>query len=106
MNADYNSETIEDFRLTIDALKNIAKQQGHEVTNTDIAMQLNISTAQLEKYYSSNDVPHALYTLLREKYSNFLSSLKINRIWFTVEVEDDDEPYVPPPGKEEHEEEI
>lgn len=96
---DYTSEPIEDFKLTIDALKMITKQRGHEVSNTEIAEQLDISVAQLEKYYNSNVVSNDIYSLLREKYSDFLSGFRIERVRFTVELEVED-PYVPPPGED------
>ena len=101
MNADYTSEPIEDFRLTIDALKRISKQSGNEVTNTEISKRLGISIPQLEKYYNTNDVPHNIYTLLREKFSEFLSGFGIDRVRFTDYKE---APEPPIPGEDDDEE--
>lgn len=82
-------------------LKKIAFEQGVEIQDGDIAINLNISIDQFRRYYSDTvETPPALFSMLREKYSHFIAGRSVHQIWFSEELDVDD-PETPPPDSDE-----
>lgn len=80
----------EAFRLIIDALKDIAGKQGVVITDEEIAGKLDISITKFKTFYDNDWAPDELFSLLRQKYDNYIATLSYRHIWVLDEKEVDD----------------
>ncbi|WP_143097808.1 hypothetical protein [Chitinophaga sp. CF118] len=94
----------ESFELTVSKIKSIAKQNGIEITNKEIADKLNIPIEEFNAYYEKDSASPELFSLLYSSYKDLLKGISYHKIWHITEYDDPLDPDdIPPLDPEEAE---